>query len=110
MNEYLPDATDFTDMELLLRPDVRFETMPGPWTLCPLCKGYGGWTLKLDAYGLGKHFRAFCRQCWGWGWAKGADATCIHDYKEIAPDQPFRCWHTIRCTKCGETKSYSSDD
>lgn len=58
-----------------------------------------------------RHFRGMCGQCWGWGWvAAGNDAECLHEFQEIAPDQPFACWHTIKCTKCDETRSYSSDD
>lgn len=35
-------------------------------------------------------------------------ALCYHDYKEIAPSQPWACWHTEKCTKCGHTWSYDS--
>lgn len=103
---YLPDATDFTDMEKRPVRDGHVE--------CPKCHGYGGWNLLLNEYRgdtpAQRHFRSSCGQCWGWGDVKGLDATCIHEYKQIAPDQPFRCWHTIQCTKCGTTKSYSNDD
>ena len=110
---FLQDATDFTDMLVKVRPDLRTDgaRKPGTFVLCPVCKGYGGWNLTLNAYGAGRHFQAFCRQCWGWGWVEpGTDATCVHTFVEIAPDQPWRCWHTIRCTTCGETRSYDSSD
>jgi hypothetical protein len=58
-----------------------------------------------------RHFRAFCFQCHGWGWVQpGLDADCLHEFKEIAPDQPWRCWHTYKCEKCGKTKSVDSSD
>lgn len=102
--EYLADATDFTDLP-------KREPTQAYTEECPVCHGHGRWNLRRDEYGPGKHFQAFCRQCWGWGWVKpGLDATCVHDFKAVAPDQPFRCWHTIACTKCGTKRSYSSDD
>jgi len=107
---YLPDATDFTDIPAKLNPSERTDgaRMAGSFVLCPVCHGHGCWNLLLNRYGPGQHFQAFCRQCWGWGWVE--DGTCVHDFREVAPDQPFRCWHTERCTKCGRTRSYSSDD
>lgn len=122
MTTYLPDATDFTDMAVKDRPDTRFAGMLGPWVPCPKCHGYGGWNLKLHAYPpvyvqctseppIRQHFQAACGQCWGWGWVTpGPDADCVHTYQEIAPDQPWRCWHTIQCTACGRTRSYDSSD
>jgi hypothetical protein len=105
-------------MPIKVRPDLRTDgaRMPGDFVLCPKCFGHGGWNLRLNAYRgttpEQRHFRASCGQCWGWGWVETAslDATCVHDYVGIAPDQPWRCWHTIQCTKCGATKSYDSSD
>ena len=113
MREFLDDATDFTGIAVKDNPGERFESMrKQEWVHCPLCHGHGNWNLTLNAYGPGQHFQAFCRQCWGWGWVEkdSPSVTCIHKFVEIAPDQPFRCWHTIRCTECGEKRSYSSDD
>ena len=120
-DRYLTDATDFTDLVVLDRPDTRFSGMIGPWAHCPKCHGHGRWNLRLDAFGpkpgdpSGKrqHLQASCSQCWGWGWVKTTDFRdmhCLHEFTEVAPDQPFRCWHTIQCTKCGTRRSYSSDD
>ena len=103
---YLPDATDFTDIPARPAPG----SSPAMIARCPKCQGRGKWNLRRDAYGPGKHFQAACGQCWGWGWVEPADATCLHTFTNIAPDQPFRCWHRIRCTQCGRTHSYSSDD
>lgn len=118
---FLPDATDFTDIAVRPRPDLKFPgSKPGTWVLCPKCHGHGRWNLQLEVYGpvpgdpSGKrqHFQGSCSQCWGWGWvdATSTDATCLHTFSEIAPDQPFRCSHTLRCTACGLKRSYSSDD
>lgn len=113
---FLPDATDFTDLPVrTLAAFTDFadgSKRSGTFVLCPKCHGHGGWNLLLNQYGPGKHFQASCAQCWGWGWVAGdsTDATCLHDFHAIKPDQPFRCWHTDQCRKCGRTVSYSSDD
>lgn len=118
---FLPDATDFTDQPIQERPDLRFPgSKPGPWVHCPKCLGHGRWNLTLDAYGpkpgdssgQRQHFQASCGQCWGWGWVEAGslDATCLHQFSEVTPDQPFRCSHTIRCAQCDQRRSYSSDD
>lgn len=115
--DYLPDATDFTDMVKKELPGSTYPSMSDYTIECPKCHGYGGWNLKLNAYGKPgdapnmRHFRAFCSQCWGWGWVEpGLNADCLHEFKEIAPDQPWRCWHTIECVKCGHKRSYDSSD
>lgn len=77
---------------------------------CPACLGYGGWILKRDAYGPDQHFKCHCGQCYGWGWVHEIDAHCVHDLKEIKPSEPWRCWHTYECTKCGRQLSYDSSD
>ena len=109
MTTYLPDATDFTDIPLLPDPVVTYPAKAGH-VPCQVCHGHGKWNLHLNAYGPGRHFQGMCGQCWGWGWVSGPDATCVHVWKGIAPDQPFRCWHTEQCTRCNVTRSYSSDD
>lgn len=104
MDRFLPAATDFTDIPL--RP-VREGHVP-----CPKCHGHGRWNLLLNEYGPGKHFQQGCSQCWSWGDVKAdsLDVTCLHTWTPIAPSQPWRCWHTDRCTTCGTTRDYSSDD
>lgn len=110
----------------------KCEWYPDYSELCPLCKGHGGWNLKLNSYPLRdledtpdnrhkySHFRGHCSQCNGWGWVKegSLDATCIHDYNEISYDEcrklnvyhAGRCWHVYKCSKCGETRGYDSSD
>lgn len=106
---FLPDATDFTDIPVMAHPGATYADK-ATHVLCPKCQGHGKWNLTVNAYGPGRHFQGSCGQCWGWGWVSGADATCLHTFVAIAPDQPFRCWHTIQCTACGTKRSYSSDD
>lgn len=115
MKTFLHAASDFTDMTVKAHPGATYPDMKH-FTLCPKCHGYGGWNLELNCYGKPgdppemRHFRASCSQCWGWGYVESADAECVHEFKEIKPDQPWRCWHTIQCTKCGRKKSYDSSD
>jgi hypothetical protein len=111
--QFLPDATDFTDIATTERPDLRFASLAGrEWVTCPKCAGHGKWNLTRDAYGAGRHFQAHCGQCNGYGWVEAGtvDATCLHDWHPTTPSQPFRCWHTDLCSRCGATHSYSSDD
>ena len=53
--------------------------------------------------GAGPIFSGRRGRCWSWGWVKATSprATCLHTYVEIAPDQPWRCWHTFRSTRAG---------
>lgn len=102
--EYLPKATNFDDMLIKRLVGERV-------TLCPLCQGHGGWNLRLNAYGLGKHFQAMCNQCWGWGHVGKEDATCIHDFMEgerkgSGSGRMFE--HKIKCRKCGRSRWYDS--
>jgi hypothetical protein len=112
MTTFLPDATNFLDIPVMPNPEAAFGYSGGPMVACAKCQGHGKWNLTVNAYGPGKHFQGGCGQCWGWGWVKAdsVDATCLHTFKAIAPDQPFRCWHTVACTQCGHKRSYSSDD
>src|SRR5579862_7746155 len=132
MSNYLPDATDFTDMEIRENPASDFGKTRDEFVLCPKCQGYGSWNLILNAYSLhGKpdtsenrrkyaHFRCSCGQCNGWGWVRtnSLDSTCIHDYKEISSTQARElgiahygmCWHVYQCTKCQRTMSVDSSD
>ncbi len=104
----LPDFTNFTDMTVKEDPGVKY---PGYFkngsTLCPVCKGYGGSVLQVDAYGKGKHFQCFCTQCNGWGWVEGDsdDATCVHEWTERGIGN---CLHEWTCTKCGQKREVDS--
>ena len=106
LHEYLPTATDFTDIRVL--PQGRPNQV-----LCPLCKGHGMWNLKVDAYGKGRHFQRGCRQCNSWGWvdAGSLDATCIHEVEEVSRPANHRSGiHVEVCKKCGRKSSYDTSD
>jgi len=107
MNEYMdhthPDA--FKDMPVKDQPKGY---PPNANTICPKCKGHGGWHLRIDAYGPGKHFNCSCPQCWGWGWVTDADAHCIHDFETVASDG--RGDNTWKCKKCGRSFRVDSSD
>jgi hypothetical protein len=117
MTTYLDPTDDgaFQDMSLKPIPPDHFSQHP---VRCPRCDGHGGWNLRLDAYGEGKHFQAGCFQCNGWGWvdAHSKDATCVHDYQEVSYSDCLQqgiphygqCWHVYQCTKCGARNSCDS--
>ena len=87
---------------------------------CPKCHGYGGWHLRVNAYGEGKHFNCMCSQCTGWGCVKpGRDVECIHEWQEIGSKQAAElgiphygmCYHVYKCAKgCGATSAHDSSD
>jgi hypothetical protein len=132
MRTYLPTATNFTDMAVR-QPPTGYPCKADEAVLCPLCKGYGGWVLTVNAYPLPQgmedtaenrakycHFRAHCRQCAGWGWVKrnGEDAECVHEYRELSVEECRTkrikhwgmCWHVHECLKCQRTMSTDSSD
>lgn len=91
--------------------------------MCPLCKGHGGWNLKLNAYRMApglkdtpenrhlhSHFRANCSNCNGWGYVVpgSLDATCIHDYQFHRNEG--NCLNSYRCSRCKKTVTYDSSD
>ena len=107
----LPEATNFDGMEKKIPAHRAYE--------CPKCHGYGGWNLRINAYGPGKHFQAGCSQCNGWGFVTDKEnAYCIHEYKELNQEACNKlgishmgsCWHVYECTKCRTTLSVDSSD
>ena len=97
------------------KPSDLYPELEGYDYECPVCKGYGGWHLTLNAYGEGKHFDGHCSQCNGWGWVREEDL-CIHEMREISQrecrERGIRhfgmCWHVLECRKCGRIRSYDS--
>jgi hypothetical protein len=77
---------------------------------CPKCNGHGGWILRRDAYGPGRHFRASCDNCWGWGYVKpgSKDANCLHEYQ--TDRNVGRCLNVWKCRKCGAEREVDSSD
>lgn len=85
-------------------------------SLCPMCKGHGGWNLELNAYSLHQnentpenrhkfsHFRSNCSQCNGYGWTD--DVSCLHEYQHVRCLAPFE--HESRCIKCDKRIVYDT--
>jgi len=111
--DYFPAATDFSDIPLKQPP-----VSAGLVHVCPKCRGHGGWNLRRNAYGPGKHFQCGCGQCNGWGFVDESDRLCVHGYRELtqaecrAREIPHHgiCWHVLECTSCGRRLSYDSGD
>jgi len=124
---FLPAATDFTDMEILSKP----KEYPDLKTICPICKGYGGWNSELNCYRLPPgvedtaenrckyvHFQAGCSQCNGWGWVSDEGANCIHEMKELSQKECRKrgiqhfgnCYHVYECIKCSKVEHVDSSD
>jgi hypothetical protein len=106
MSEYLtPESPGaFDDLPILARPPMADTTI-----VCPKCKGHGGWNLRLNTYGPGKHFQASCNQCNGWGYVRpGRDAECIHEDKHLR--NTGNCLNVYGCVKCGREIEIDSSD
>jgi hypothetical protein len=84
----------------------------GMTELCPKCKGYGGWNLRLNAYPLHQyedtpenrhkfsHFTASCDHCVGWGYVRPEDSDHVHEWKRIR--SLGNCLHLDECQVCGK--------
>ena len=110
--EYLtresPEA--FTDYPPLIENERGAAKHPIPVgsVQCPKCKGHGGWNLRLNAYGPGRHFRAACDQCNHWGHTTAKDAQCVHTFDNGR--NVGRCLTLYTCTKCGTKRTVDSSD
>jgi hypothetical protein len=114
------DADAFLDLEKQENPVTRqyesylpagyIEFMKEHSVECPKCHGYGGWHLRINAYGEGQHFNCICSQCEGRGYVRpGRDVECLHDWQEVAT--VGNCLTDYACAKgCGATKRVDSSD
>jgi len=86
---------------------------------CPLCLGFGGWNLKLNAYRLYventqenrhkySHFRCSCSQCNGWGYVSVLNTKCIHTWIRVSNDG--KCLSTWACEHCNVKQQIDSSD
>jgi hypothetical protein len=111
-----PDA--FLDMAKQPNPSIWSDMQD--YVECPKCHGYGGWHLRINAYGEGVHFNCVCSQCNGFGLVKpGRDVDCIHKWVEIGGKESAElgiphygmCYHVYKCAKgCGATMAHDSSD
>lgn len=104
MSNYLdhthPDA--FVDWKHLEAPNPTFSKE------CPRCKGFGGWNLKMNSYGIGKHLQCQCSHCNGWGYVSSAETCEGHEW--VFEENLGRCYNRYRCLKCGKKTNVDSGD
>lgn len=101
-----PDAhLDFAPLAHNERGAAKYPIPPGS-VVCPKCSGWGGHNLRLNAYGPGRHFKASCDQCIGWGHVPEADALCAHDWQDRV--SVGNCLSTYTCSKCGKKRTVDS--
>jgi hypothetical protein len=79
---------------------------------CPLCKGHGGWNLRVNAYPLHNkedspenrhnfsHFKAHCDTCHGWGYVREKDANHIHKWEFVR--NTGNCLNLYHCSGCSK--------
>jgi DnaJ-class molecular chaperone len=79
-----------------------------PVVECAKCKGRGGWNLELNAYGPGKHFRASCNNCNGWGYVRAEQGDHIHEWDR--GEHISRCCTRYTCVGCGKVSDVDSSD
>lgn len=118
MTEYMKptDADAFKDMEkqapepcskmLGAYSKPRVESVPV--VECGKCSGYGGWNLKLDAHGPGRHFRASCNNCNGWGYVPESQGSHVHEWDR--GETVGRCVTRYTCVGCGKVSDVDSSD
>jgi hypothetical protein len=78
--------------------------------VCPVCRGYGGWNLKLSSSPTRSHFRQSCFQCNGWGYVfNQQDAECVHVFDEGVRGR-YPCSTIYTCTLCNQKREVDSSD
>jgi hypothetical protein len=110
MEETHPDA--FLDF-----PPPR--DVPEGHVQCNVCKGHGGWNLRINAYPLHNyedtpenrhrfsHFRCACSHCSGWGFHEESLKCPRHQWEEKTIG---RCLHLWTCKICGAKREVDSSD
>ena len=105
-HKYLESGTSFVGIELK-KPQYN----KGMIETCPLCKGHGGWNLRINAYGDGKHFNAACSNCNGWGYIKPEDACKVAPYHQWEVIRNAgNCLNVWKCIHCGIEMVVDSSD
>lgn len=89
-------------------------------SVCPKCKGHGGWNLRLNAYPLHEkentpenrhrysHFRASCDNCQGYGYVNNENANHIHKWTFVK--NIGNCLNLYECSGCGQNWQVDSSD
>jgi len=117
MDQNHPDA--FVDYPGKMERDSVMTSL-GYTKECPVCKGYGGWNLELNAYKLHdyedtaenrhrySHFRANCGHCNGWGVVSPEEQCSGHEWKRVK--NLGNCYNRYECIHCGQQQDVDSSD
>lgn len=108
------DELAFLDFEKR-KPEYNFTKE------CNVCKGHGGWNLRLFAYTLPHmmednsenrhkyvHFKAGCQNCNGWGYVEESHNCIGHNFHKV--ETISNCLHLYSCLHCGQTTEIDSSD
>lgn len=79
-----------------------------PVVECANCRGHGKWNLELNAYGPGKHFRASCNNCTGWGYVPATQGDHVHQWDR--GETVGRCLTRYTCAGCKKVRDVDSSD
>ncbi len=87
---------------------------------CSVCKGHGGWNLRLNAYPLHNHpntpenrhryshFKAQCSNCRGYGYVLPDQGDHAHEW--VYHSNLGRCYNRYVCKTCGAFNDVDSSD
>lgn len=109
MAEFLTfrDDAAFVGMERKEPQPPSYWHKTGLYHECPKCRGCGGWVLSHDRYGEGRHFKASCMDCNGWGFV-GEPVDHPHEWDEGSA--VGRCLTNYKCKVCGQLRTIDSSD
>lgn len=112
--EYLESTDENAFLDFPGKKDKAKASQFGYTEECPRCKGYGGWNLRVNAYGVPKgledspenrhkysHFRCTCNNCFGWGYVKKEESDHIHEWGLI--ENLGNCLNKYGCSICHKT-------
>ena len=118
MTQYLKP----TDKDAFLDFPKRHLKLLDGEKACPLCYGYGGWNLRINAYPLRSykntrknrhlhcHFRQICYHCHGHGKVPILQKCDGHNWQFLKNHPTWRCYTYYKCSKCGEIWEVDSSD
>lgn len=109
MAEYLAHNDDaaFVGLEKKSPQPPSYWHKSGLAHECRKCRGFGGWILTPNAYGEGRHFKASCMDCNGWGYT---EAPADHPHEWDNGKTVGNCLHTYTCKVCGLATTLDSSD
>lgn len=117
---YLKEYIDQNHPDAFVDFPGKREPAYGMTKECPVCKGYGGWNLELNAYSLHNepdtpenrhrysHFRASCSHCNGWGYVAPEENCTGHKWIHVRNEG--RCLNRYRCIVCNKETVLDSSD